>query len=422
MDSDQRLARRRAARDRLGLPDVAGQGQLTASLVVDSLGDGLFVPFAIVYFLHTTRLTLPAIGLGLSIAGLAAIGTVIPAGVLLDRFPPARLVIAANLLSGVAFAGYLIVGQFWQLIAFALLAAIGSRLYWTANLALIGDAFAAADRSRWFALQRALRNTGFGLGGLLGSIAISVGSQAGYHALAAVNAVSYLVAAALVFRWSRRQRPAAGTAAGSAARAAGPAARGGFGAALRDGAFMLIVATNLLFVLCALVLDVLLAVYLIRALHEPAWLAGLLFALNTAVVAAGQTMMSSAAGRLRPGRMLQLSAAIWAISFGVFWATGMLPRGAVIPVLFLAVLIFTAAEMVQGPALNDLVVAIAPEPVRGRYLGVYQLSWGAGSALAPALFSWLFSVGTVLPWSVLGLACAVWVILLGALARRLPQF
>lgn len=271
MDSDQRLARRRAARDRLGLPDVAGQGQLTASLVVDSLGDGLFVPFAIVYFLHTTRLTLPAIGLGLSIAGLAAIGTVIPAGVLLDRFPPARLVIAANLLSGVAFAGYLIVGQFWQLIAFALLAAIGSRLYWTANLALIGDAFAAADRSRWFALQRALRNTGFGLGGLLGSIAISVGSQAGYHALAAVNAVSYLIAAALVFRWSRRQRPAAGTAAGSAARAAGPAARGGFGAALRDGAFMLIVATNLLFVLCALVLDVLLAVYLIRALHRPGW-------------------------------------------------------------------------------------------------------------------------------------------------------
>jgi hypothetical protein len=236
MDSDQRRARGRAARDRLGLPDVAGQGQLTASLVVDSLGDGLFVP----------------------------------------------------------------------------------------------------------------------------------------------------------------------------------AARGGFGAALTDGAFMLIVATNLLFVLCALVLDVLLAVYLIRALHEPAWLAGLLFALNTAVVAAGQTMMSSAAGRLRPGRMLQLSAAIW--------ATGILPRGAVIPVLFLAVLIFTAAEMVQGPALNDLVVAIAPEPVRGRYLGVYQLSWGAGSALAPALFSWLFSVGTVLPWTVLGLACAVWVILLGALARRLPQF
>ena len=95
MDSDQRRARGRAARDRLGLPDVAGQGQLTASLVVDSLGDGLFVP----------------------------------------------------------------------------------------------------------------------------------------------------------------------------------AARGGFGAALTDGAFMLIVATNLLFVLCALVLDVLLAVYLIRALHEPAWLA-----------------------------------------------------------------------------------------------------------------------------------------------------
>ena len=343
---------------------------------------------------------------------------------LLDRLPAANLVIAANLLSGVAFAGYLIVGRAWQLILFALAAACGSRLYWTANLALIGDAFAAADRSRWFAFQRALRNTGFGLGGLLGSVAVSIGTDAGYHALAAVNAVSYLAAAALVFRWSRRQGAPRLATAGLATARAEPQPPGprpaGFRTALADGPFMLVVATNLLFVLCALVLDVLLAVYLIRALHQPAWLAGLLFAVNTAVVAVGQTVLSRAVGRLIPARMLQLAAAIWTVAFAMFWATGSLPGAAVIPALFAAVLVFTAAEMVQGPALNDLVVAVAPEPVRGRYLGVYQLSWGAGSALAPALFSWLFTVNSQLPWGVLAVGCASWALILGLLSARLP--
>lgn len=210
MDSGAKLDRRRAARDRLGLPVMAGQRSLAVSLIVDSLGDGLFVPFAIIYFLHTTSLSLQAIGVALSAAGFAAVGTVIPAGVLLDRFAPARLVIAANLLSAVAFSGYLAVSHAWELVLFALLAAAGSRLYWTANLALIGDAFPPGERSRWFAFQRALRNAGFGLGGLLGSVAISAGSMTGYHALAAVNAASYLAAALLVFAWARRRtrRPA----------------------------------------------------------------------------------------------------------------------------------------------------------------------------------------------------------------------
>ena len=185
-----RLGHRHRLRDRLGLPSLSGHRSLAAALIIDSLGDGLFVPFGIVYFLHTTSLSLTVIGLSLSVAGFAAIGTVIPAGVLLDRLRPGPLVIAANLLSAVGFAGYLVVGQVWQLVVFALLAAVGSRLYWTANLALIGDAFADQERPRWFAFQRALRNTGFGLGGLLGAIAISTGSAVGYRALALVNAVS----------------------------------------------------------------------------------------------------------------------------------------------------------------------------------------------------------------------------------------
>jgi MFS family permease len=152
--------------------------------------------------------------------------------------------------------------------------------------------------------------------------------------------------------------------------------------------------------------EVLLALYLIRALHEPAWLAGVLFAVNTAVVAVGQTALSRIVAHLPPVRMLRLTAVVWTAGFAGFWLAGMLPRAAVVAGLFAAVLICTAAEMIQGPAMNDLVVASAPDHARGRYLGVYQLSWGLGRAVAPAVLTGLFAVSAGLPWLVLAAGCA----------------
>jgi len=450
---------------RLGLPRTSGQRSLVAALVVDSLGDGLFVPFAIVYFLHTTSLSLSAIGACLSVAGLLALPSVLLAGVLVDRFGSSGVVVAGNLLSGLAFAGYLVVGNAWQLVLFALLAGLGGRFYWTANLGLIGDAFSGEERARWFALQRALRNAGFGLGGLLGAVAISVGSDAGYRALAAVNAVSYLAAAALVLFWSRRlqlrlsdQRasdeppkvnPASNSPASAKTGSGGSsspeqpgrdhssrddssrddssrddssrdntsrdrpgAAQRGYRAALTDRPFMLLTATNVLFVLCSISLEVLLSVFVLRALHQPVWLAGALFAVNTIASAVGQTPLSAALGGLGPIRVLQLSGAVWAVSFTLFWLATGLPGAAAIASVTLAVVVFTVAEMIQGPVVNDLVVALAPPQLRGRYLGTYQLSWALSRAVAPALFTWLFSVGADVPWIALAVACAGWTVLL----------
>lgn len=401
-----------AAGDRLGLPRLAGHGTLASALVVDSLGDGLFVPFAIVYFLKTTSLHLQLIGFCLTLAGLLALPAAGVAGVLTDRFSAASVVIAGNLASGVAFAGYLTVAHAWQLVLFALLAAAGGRFFWTANMALVGDAFGPAERPRWFAFQRAVRNGGFGLGGLLGAAAIGI--HGGFRVLAAVNAVSYLLAAALVVTW-RRSHPAPAPVRHDDASTA---ARTGFGRALRDVPFLLLATTNFLFVICMLSLDVLLTVYLVRGLGEPAWLSGLLFATNTIGVAAAQTIMSRTVEALPPARVLRLAAVVWGASFLLLWGTGAVPHVVVIPCAFGAVLVFTAAELIQGPTLNTLVVSSAPAAARGRYLAVYQLSWALGQAAAPGLLSWLYSMGTAWPWATLAAVCCGCVLTAGRLAVR----
>ena len=114
-------------RDRLGLPDLTGRYQLAGALFVDSLGDGLFLPFAVVYFLKTTGLTPSTVGLGLTVANLLAMVAVPVSGVLIDRLTPAAVVIAGNLISWVGFAGYLLVGNLWELVFFSFFAAAGGR-------------------------------------------------------------------------------------------------------------------------------------------------------------------------------------------------------------------------------------------------------------------------------------------------------
>lgn len=413
-------------RERLGLPPMAGQLPLAAALVADSVGDGMFVPFAIAYFLKTTSLSLPVIGSGLSIAGFIAVGSVPVAGVMIDRFRPASMVITGNLVSAAAFAGYLAVVHAWQMVSLALVAAVGGRLFWTANLALAGDTFDGAARQRWFAFQRAARSAGSGLGGLLAAAAVGSGTETGYRLLAAANAASFVLAAVLVLGWSRGRSPGDPERAGGApSRAGRPAAtaRGGLGgyrAALSDRPLLLLAAVNFLFVLCMLALDVLLVVYLTRDLHQPAWVGGVLFAANTAVTAAGQTVTSRLVQPLRPARALQLAAAAWAASFLLLWALSAVPGPAMIAGAFFAIAVFTVAEMIQGPIVNTLVVAAAPDALRLRYIAVNQLSWALASAAAPGVLSWLFHLGTAWPWAALAAACVASALTLGRLDRRMP--
>jgi MFS family permease len=98
-------------------------------------------------------------------------------GWLIDRFSPQRLVGAGNLVSAAAFVTYLFVGSTWQLVAAAFVASVGQATFWTATRALIGAITESSERANWFALQQRARNAGYGIGGLLGAVAVSTGSR-----------------------------------------------------------------------------------------------------------------------------------------------------------------------------------------------------------------------------------------------------
>jgi hypothetical protein len=117
--------------------------------------------------------------------------------------------------------------------------------------------------------------------------------------------------------------------------------------------------------------------------------------------------------------VLRLAAGGWEISFLLLWMLEAIPAAAVVPGAVSAIVIFTGAEMLQGPVLNALVVATAPTALRGRYLAVYQLSWAFGRAAAPGALSWLLAIGPGWPWAALTATCSACALLLHG--RRMPS-
>jgi MFS family permease len=397
-----------ALRDSLGLPNVHGRRRLLGAMLVDSLGSGLFLPFAIVYFVKTSTMSAATVGLGLSAAGLLALPVSPLVGPVVDRFGPKQIVLASNALQAAGFIAYLWVGAIWLLIPFAFITRAGQNMFWTANGALVTLAADPGERARWFALMRMLRNAGSGLGGLLAAVSVSAGSAAGYHALVIANAVSFLAAAAFLLGWS----PAGSAAVPPPAPDPAPRAaerRAGYRSMLADRAFLALMLLNVMLVLCATALTVTLSVYLIHNLHKAAWLAGILFAFNTVIIVVAQSKITLATERRRPARVLQFASAMWAVAFLIAWLATPMPDWLAVPVLFLVVALWAIGQDVYSPSMNAFVAGIAPAEGRGRYYAVLQLTWGIARTIAPAVFLGLLARGSQWLWITL-LGCSAFLI------------
>jgi MFS family permease len=390
---------------RLGLPNIAGRRRLAIATAVDSLGSGLFLPFSVLYFVEVGRFSLLAVGAALSLAALVAAVLGPTAGPLIDRFGSRRMVVVGNVARAVAFAAYPVAGSIPVVVVLATVVSWGDHVFWPATGALISEVADPGQRSRWFAMNRTLQNAGLAGGGLLAGVLVSAAGDTGYRTLVLVNSVSFAAAAILVASWHgaphvlRQERT------------------GGYRAVLRDGRFVRLVSANTVFALCHLALTVLLPVYLITSLGAPAWLAALLFGLNTALVVVTQLGVVKAVENYDAVRVLRLAAALWATSFAVFALLVLGPGTTAWWLAACSVVVFTMAEMLHLPAGSALVAELAPPPLRGRYMAANQLSWGVAGVLAPVTFTALLSWSAGLPWLVLIVATAVAWGLLGPVRR-----
>ncbi|WP_222710879.1 MFS transporter [Quadrisphaera setariae] len=395
--------------------------------MVDSLGNGLFLPLSLVFFLELTDVPLAQLGLLLTLANALTLPVPVWVGGLVDRFGARPLVVAAQLLQSVGFAAYAHVQGAVGVFLASTLVAVGVRVFWSSVFTAIAehaDADARPGRAwstdTWFSVANGARTAGLALGGLVTGVVIADGREGTYVAVAYASAVCFAVAALLiaVVVPSHHRRRAAGAVAASGADA--PETPVGYRALLRDGPFAVLTALNTVYALTSMMLGLALPTVVLTVLQAPAWLTASVLAGNAALIALLSAPVGLRTPRFRRTRVLVVAASLWTA-----WAAGMAllapGRLAVVVVLVVAVtLLFTAAELLHAPASTALASAAAPEGARGRYLAVFQYSFTVASIVAPAFFTSLASVSSALPWLVLAGLNAASVVVLLRLERHLP--
>ncbi|MEU1848232.1 MFS transporter [Streptomyces sp. NPDC019990] len=400
-------------RTALGLPRLEGQRLLLAAVLVDSTGSGLAVPFLLLYLTGQDRMTAATAGTLMTVAGVAALAAGPLSGPLMDRWGPRRLVQTAHVLRATAFLGYMTTGSWQTVLLLATLAALGDNLFWPANRAFLARRCRPDELLRWYGLERTLRNVGMAVGGLAAGFLAGLGPT-GLRLVMAGNAVSYALATVLIALLPTAARPPSPGSAPAVLRPRPARPR-------PDRAYVTMVAANMLLVLVSAALPVLVPLYVVQWLHQPSWIVGAVFALNTALVTAGQALVVRCLERREYLRVLQRAAVLWSAAAVLFGTASGLPRTAVLPLLAVAVLVFTAAELMHAPTSDVVAVRMAPEDVPGRHLGLHQLSWGVGSAIAPLVLTGALTLGPWWPWALLATSAAAATAALAAVRRAVGQ-
>lgn len=395
----------------LGLPAVRGRRRLVLAMAVDSLGSGLFLPVSAVYFVVVKGLDVLAVGGALSLAALIAAAAGPVAGALVDRAGARTVVVASNAVRAVAFAGYPLGDEVWLAVLLVTLVEVGDNAYWPANAALLSRVASESEVRRWFALERAFRNAGIGLGAAMAGLLVTTVGRSGYTLIVVGNAVSFLLAGVVVATLSE-----GGRLSRSAAQSNEKA--GGYRKVLTDRPFLAVLAANSLFVLCHMAFILLLTLYVVSTLQLDEWLAGMAFTANTVTVVTAQLHVTKMTERFDPVRILQSAAGLWAAGFTIFFLLLYVPTPWRIIGLIAAVGLLTAAELLETPTGMALVTTMAPEGLRGRYLGLHQLSWSLGGIVAPILLLGLLAADARLPWLALDIGCLLAAAVLLLLHRR----
>ena len=384
---------------------------LEAGGVANSLGNGIVLPFLIIY-LHEVR----HFGLadsGAIVSTLGAVGLVATplAGRLVD-LAGARTTLMSSLgLLAVGYGGFPFVHHPWQAYGLAAIAGLGNGGFAPSHSSLLAALTSREQRNAAYALQRATDNLGFGAGALIGGLIATTAVPSSFKLLFLLDAGTFLAfIVVLSFVPGGQSLPAAARSAGR------------YSAVVRDRVFVLLLLVVATLVTAAYAqVSTVLPPYAKEHAHVSESGIGIVFFVNTVMIVLAQLPLAKALEGRRRMRALALSAGIFAAtSVAILAAGAWLDASTAVIALCGVIVLFSIGECLHGAMQNPLIADLAPEHLLGRYMALRTIAWQVGFMAGPVLGSFLLARSETGLW--LGAAAACLLAGLGSLAleRRIP--
>lgn len=292
------------------------------------------------------------------------------------------------------------------LFALVFFGAVGS-LGRSVSQAMVADLVAPERHPAAYASVRIASNFGVIIGPPFGSLILLVGGwNALFVAVSALSAVAWFLALKLL--------PRRGAYA-----PAGPPDRGSFAAIARDRPFMLFLGSAIFAWIVYVAYEIVLPVSLVDGYgyDTSAW--GFLVWINPFLVTFLQMRVTRVTAHLSAPRVLVVAMLVMGLPFLLFlWSHSLL-------VVITVLVVFVIGEMLWAPTSTTIVADLAPDDIRGAYMGAFGSGAAIGFALAPLIglqarnsfgdgFTWTMFAGI----SVVAAVMAVVALSLGGHRRR----
>jgi MFS family permease len=348
--------------------------------LVNRLG-GFVVPLLTFYLTRERHVDVEEAGAIVALYGVGQVGSSLIGGVLADRLGRRATILISLFTGSAAMVGLGLVRDPAAIAAMVLVTGFAGELYRPAVAAMIADVVPPEDRVHAYGLLYWAVNLGFSIAPVVAGL-IAGWSYSLLFWLDAATTAAYGV---IVLVRVPETRPPA--------HAHADAPRTGLADVLRDRPFMTFAALGLLISMVDYQCTVSLSAYLGAQGHGTAAYGGIL-AVNGVLIILTQPSINAAVASRDPSRVLAASALFTGAGFFVHGL------GSTLALHALAVAIWTMGEILRAGVSSTLVAAFAPADARGRYQGVYTMSWGLASALGPVLGSHLLaSAGPTALWS-----------------------
>jgi len=387
--------------------------------LANSFGNGLALPFLVIYLHDIRGFSLGTAGLVVAVSSLAQLVAGVGAGPLIDRVGARKTLAGGLVLQAVGYGLLPLVRSPWQAFVLIAIEGAGSAGFWPSQSTLIARLTPAARRHAAFAQQRVTMNLGIGLGGLVAGWIAVVDNPTTFTVLFVLDAVTFLAYVGVLAFVHDPGVPAEEVGDEPAT----------YAAVLRHKTFLGLWTLNFLFVAAGYSLFALLPAFARDQADLSERQIGAIFFVNTLAIVLAQLPLSRWIEGRRRMRALVLMPLMWAVAWllvdaGGYWFTA----GAAFAVIAFAAMLLGVGECFHGPAHQALVSDIGRPHLRGRYFAVHSLSWGLAGFVGPAVGGFILAAAPFALWplaSAVNLVAALGVLLIERYIprhlRRIPR-